>query len=78
MDNIFRLVSVLSVTEQDIKEAFGKKWKDFEDCVQYTTGKNNRIDYIITVNHKDYEDDLLPVITPAAWIEMIDHTQKNQ
>lgn len=79
MDNIFRLVSVLSVTEQDIKEAFGKKWKDFEDCVQYTTGKNNRIDYIITVNHKDYEDALLPIITPAAWIEMIDdHTQKNQ
>ncbi|MBD5471906.1 MAG: PIN domain-containing protein [Lachnospiraceae bacterium] len=77
MDNIFRVVSVLSVTEQDIKEAFGKKWKDFEDCVQYTTGKNNRIDYIITVNHKDYEDDLLPVITPAAWIEMIDHTQRN-
>ena len=77
MDNIFRVVSVLSVTEQDIKEAFGKKWKDFEDCVQYTTGKNNRIDYIITANHKDYEDDLLPVITPAAWIEMIDHTQRN-
>lgn len=78
MDNIFRLVSVLSVTEQDIKEAFEKKWKDFEDCVQYTTGKNNRLDYIITANHKDYEDALLPVITPAAWIEMIDHTQKSQ
>ena len=78
MDNIFRLVSVLSVTGQDIKEAFGKKWKDFEDCVQYTTGKNNRIDYIITENHKDYEDALLPVIMPAAWIEMINHTQKNQ
>lgn len=32
MDNIFRLVVVLSVTEQDIREAFEQKWKDFEDC----------------------------------------------
>lgn len=73
MDNIFRLVSVLSVTEQDIREAFEQKWKDFEDCVQYTAGKNNRMDYIITVNYKDYEDAQLPVVTPAAWIAMIGH-----
>ncbi|MCM1122782.1 MAG: PIN domain-containing protein [Eubacterium sp.] len=71
MDNIFRLAGILSVTEQDIREAFRKKWKDFEDCVQYITGKNNRMDYIITGNHKDYEDVLLPVMTPTAWIEMM-------
>lgn len=73
MDNIFRLVVVLSVTEQDIREAFEQKWKDFEDCVQYITGKNNRMDYIVTVNQKDYEDAQLPVMTPAAWIAMIGH-----
>lgn len=33
MKNIFRLVVILSVTEQDIQEAFKQKWKDFEDCV---------------------------------------------
>lgn len=73
MDNIFRLVVVLSVTEQDIREAFEQKWKDFEDCVQYITGRNNRMDYIVTVNQKDYKDAQLPVMTPAAWIAMIDH-----
>lgn len=71
MDNIFRLVAVLSVTEQDIREAFEQQWKDFEDCVQYITGKNNRMDYIVTVNQKDYEDAQLPVMTPAAWIARI-------
>ena len=35
MENIFRLVAILSVTDKDIKDAFGQKWKDFEDCVQY-------------------------------------------
>jgi len=38
-ENIFKLVSVLSVTEKDIQDAFREKWKDFEDCVQYITGK---------------------------------------
>lgn len=66
-------MSVLSVTEQDIREAFKQKWNDFEDWMQYTAGKSKRMDYIITVNLKDYEDTQLPVITPAAWIAMIDH-----
>ena len=69
MENIFKLVIVLSVTEKDIWDAFGQRWKDFEDCVQYMTGKNNGIDYIITVNQKDYADALLPIRTPTAWIQ---------
>lgn len=68
MENIFKLVSVLSVTEKDIQDAFGQKWKDFEDCVQYMTGKNSGADYIITVNGRDYVDASLPVRTPADWI----------
>jgi len=72
------LIDTNVILELDIKEAFGKKWKDFEDCVQYTTGENNRMDYIITVNHKDYENAMLPVITPTAWIEMIGNMQKDR
>ncbi len=69
MENIFKLVTVLSVTEKDIMDAFGQKWKDFEDCVQYMTGKNGGADFIITVNRGDFEDVLLPVRTPAEWLE---------
>ena len=61
----------LSVTDKDIKDAFEQRWKDFEDCVQYMTGKNSRMDYIITGNCKDYANALLPVMTPAAWMEMV-------
>ena len=68
MENIFCLVTVLSVTENDIRDAFGQKWKDFEDCVQYMTGRNNRMDYLITANRKDYKDVSLPVLTPAEWL----------
>lgn len=69
MENIFKLVIIFSVSEKDIFDAFGQRWKDFEDCVQYMTGKNRGADYIITVNRKDYENALLPVRTPAEWVE---------
>lgn len=68
MENIFKLVTILSVTNRDIRDAFGQKWKDFEDCVQYMVGKNSGVDYIITVNRKDYEHVFLPVRTPAEWV----------
>lgn len=76
IENIFKLVAILSVTEKDIHDAFRKKWKDFEDCVQYMTGKNSMVDYIVTCNQKDYEEDLLPVLTPEACIKMIDNIKK--
>lgn len=54
MEYIFKLVNILGVLPEDIKGAFQSRWKDFEDCVQYTTAVNNNIDYIITNNIKDY------------------------
>lgn len=72
MENIFRLAAVLSVTEKDIRDAFEQRWKDFEDCVQYMIGKNNRMDYIITGNCKDYRHTMLPAMTPAEWLEVAD------
>lgn len=71
MNNIFKLVGILAVTEEDIIVAFEQKWKDFEDCVQYTTAKNNRIDYIVTANFKDYEDTSLSVVLPKECIELL-------
>lgn len=71
MGNIFKLVEILSVTDEDIQVAFEQKWKDFEDCVQFTTAKNNRVDYIVTVNHKDYEDSSVAVVSPKECIELL-------
>lgn len=54
LKNVFKLTKIISVTEQDIMEAFEKGWKDFEDCVQVTIAQNNKMDYIITNNKKDW------------------------
>ncbi len=65
---VLAYITASSVTEKDIRDAFGQKWKDFEDCVQYVTGWNNRMDYLITANRKDYKDVFLSVLTPAEWL----------
>ncbi len=38
--------------------------------MQYTTGINNEIDYLITKNKKDYIDDARFVLTPTEWMEV--------
>lgn len=68
MENIFRLVSVISVTDFDIQAAFALKWNDFEDCVQYTTALNNHIDYIITNNIKHFQNGTIPALTPYDFL----------
>jgi predicted nucleic acid-binding protein len=70
LENIFKLTEILSVTEYDIKDAFGEKWKDFEDCVQFVVAKNNKINYIITSNNKDYENSTIPVISPQEYLHI--------
>ena len=69
MEHIFMLVSVLSVSDTDIKEAFDKRWCDFEDCVQYVTARNNHMKYIITSNTKDFEEKQLEVLTVSDFLE---------
>ena len=69
MEHIFMLVSVLSVSDTDIKEAFDKRWGDFEDCVQYVSARNNHMNYIITSNTKDFEEKQLEVLTVSDFLE---------
>lgn len=71
MENIFKLVKVLSVTEEDIQVAFERKWKDFEDCVQYTVARNNKMNYIVTANNKDYENSVIEVVSPKQCIDLL-------
>ena len=61
-------INLFKRAEQDIMEAFEKGWKDFEDCVQVTIAQNNKMDYIITNNKKDYVNSSLPVLSPQEYL----------
>jgi predicted nucleic acid-binding protein len=75
MGNILKLVFVLPVTDSDVREAFEQKWKDFEDCVQYTTAKNNHINYIITNNVQDFAGTEIPVLPPSEFLSLGTETE---
>ena len=70
MSQIFRLVKILAVSEDDIIEAFGKQWVDFQDRVQYTIAGNNRIQYILTSNIGDNKNTEVKVLTPKEYLDM--------
>lgn len=69
MGQIFKLVYVLSVSGEDIETSFGKRWKDFEDCVQYVTAYSNRMNYIISCNTKDFEENDVKVLTIEEFLK---------
>ena len=42
-----------------------------EDAVQYSVALANRVDIIITRNHKDFEGGPIPVLSPKEFLDSI-------
>jgi len=68
ISDLIRFISVLNVTEQDIRAALKLRWKDFEDAVQYAVALANHVDAIITRNVRDFERTDIPVLTPGEFL----------
>ena len=66
--DLMTFISILNVTEQDIRVALDLRWKDFEDAVQYAVALANHVDAIVTRNVKDFERTDIPVLTPAEFL----------
>ncbi len=69
-ESLRRKISILPVTEHDIDTAFARNWRDFEDAVQYTVAESNGVDCIVTRNKKDFEEDKIPIYSPAEFVEI--------
>ena len=57
------------LTVDDIEAASGLHWSDFEDALQYVSGKRVHVDCIITRNKLDYQEADRPAITPEEYLE---------
>ena len=80
IETIYSFVQFITSQQIEKKPASAESLDDiFENIVGVVpdTGKTleeyreERMDYIITVNQKDYADAQLPVMVPAEWIEMV-------
>jgi predicted nucleic acid-binding protein len=74
LDSLSKMVSILKVEEQTIKNALLSGFKDFEDSIQYFCATDNkRVDVIITRNTKDYKNSSIPVMTPGDFLKIVSH-----
>ncbi len=64
MRKLLTVVTVASVSEQEIENALSLGWNDFEDSVQYSVAYLQEMDGIVTRNPSDYKDAKIKVWKP--------------
>lgn len=64
MKELLTIVSIASVTGQEIQNALDLEWSDFEDSVQYSVALLQEMDGIVTRNPADYQGAKVKVWRP--------------
>lgn len=64
MKELLMVVSVASVSKQEIENAISLEWNDFEDSVQYSVAYLQEMDGIVTRNPNDYREAEIKVWKP--------------
>ena len=72
MRRLLRIVSIVAVSEDEIKTALESGWNDFEDSVQYSAALLNDREGLITRNVGDYKKAELPIWTPEQFLDMME------
>lgn len=68
ISSILTIVRILTVTNEDVIEAFQRKEKDFEDCLMAVCAKSNKCDGIVTRNKKDFLNFDIPLYSPEEFL----------
>lgn len=70
LDSISKILTILNVCEQNIRDAIESGFPDFEDSIQYFCALDcKKVEVIITRNTKDYRNSTLPVMTPGDFLK---------
>jgi len=72
LESISKLLAILKVDQQIIKDAIASGFMDFEDSIQYNCALNYRkIDAVLTRNIRDYKAARIPVMTPSDYLKLL-------
>jgi len=69
--SLLDVFTVATVDDSVIRKALSWGWKDFEDAVQMAAALNVSADYLITRNPRDFQDGIVPVVEPAAFLTLL-------
>jgi predicted nucleic acid-binding protein len=68
---ILEVISVATITGNNIYQALDLGWNDFEDSVQYVVGESISADYIITRNVDDFNNSTIKIVTPEQFLNIL-------
>jgi len=63
-----KLFSFIDNTKIDVQLAIDSGYKDFEDDIHYYTAINNKLEYIITRNKKDFKSEKIKLFTAEEFL----------
>jgi hypothetical protein len=66
--NLLQILKIAPVDQSTIEQALNLDYDDFEDAIQMMAAVQEKMDYLITRNIKDYHPALLPVLQPADFL----------
>jgi predicted nucleic acid-binding protein len=70
LNSISKILTILKVDNQNIRDAIDSGFPDFEDSIQYFCAMDcKKIEVIITRNTKDYKNSSLPIMTPGDFLK---------
>ena len=68
---IFTLFDVLDTAGLDCRRAISSEISDYEDAVMVESAIRAEVDCIVTRNKRDYEKSVVPVYSPAEFLDLI-------
>lgn len=72
MQKILQAVRVTGASHEAVVRAVAmENFKDFEDCLQDRCAEAVDAQYIVTRNGKDFQESIVPAITPAEFCQLM-------
>lgn len=71
LGSVLEIAKVLTVTNENVFDAYIQKAPDFEDCLLAVCAKANQCDAIVTRNKKDFLNFGITLLSPSELLEII-------
>lgn len=75
VQELLQTVSVCTIDESILTDAFALPFGDYEDAVQHCCATANNLEGIVTRNLKDYKNATLPVFSPTDFPKKLESQQ---
>jgi predicted nucleic acid-binding protein len=71
LTQLLQYLHVANIDQMTIETALNLPYRDFEDAVQAIAATQQKLDYLVTRNPKDYQPEIIPTLQPAELIAIL-------